>query len=99
MDTLQHVTSEAECKYWVQVLRAMYTDTSGKLDKESYCGALNAARDSMLSTCGELRQAAEDASRYGNENSVPGYKILIEQYETNAAVIAAEIIANGGKVN
>ena len=99
LDTLQHVTSVEECKYWIQVLKAMYTDVDGNLDKKAYCSALNTVRDSMLFTCGELRQAIKDAIRDGNESMVPGYETLINQYETNAAAIAAEISANGGKVN
>lgn len=99
LDTLQHVTSVEECKYWIQVLKAMCTDVDGNLDKKAYCSTLNTARDSMLFTCGELRQAIKDAIRDGNESMVPGYETLINQYETNAAAIAAEISANGGKIN
>ena len=99
LDTLQHVTSVEECKYWIQVLKGMCTDVDGNLDKKAYCSTLNTARDSMLFTCGELRQAIKDAIRDGNESMVPGYETLINQYETNAAAIAAEISANGGKIN
>lgn len=98
LDTLQHVTSKEECKLWVQVLKGMCTK-DGKLDKKSYCSALNIVRDNILFTIGELRQAIKDALRDGNQITVPGYETMVKQYETNAAVIAAEINANGGKVN
>ena len=77
----------------------MYTDDAGELDRKGYCNTLNSARDSMLFTIDELNKAIEDARRSGSNKAVPGYRTLIEQYQTNAGIIEKEIKANGGKVN
>lgn len=98
-DTIQHVTTPDECREWLKTVKAMHTDKEGKLDKKGYCNALNNVRDNMLFTIQELKKAIEDARRSGEEKAIPGYETLINQYETNAGIIADEIKANGGKVN
>lgn len=98
-DVLQHVTTPKECEQWIRVVKAMCTDDAGTLDKKGYCNALNSVRDSMLFTIDELNKAIEDARRSGSNKAVPGYRTLIEQYQTNAGIIEKEIKANGGKVN
>lgn len=98
-DTLQHATTPEECKQWLKTVKAMFTDADGKLDKKGYCNALNSTRDNMLFTAGELQKAIEDARRSGNDKSIPGYETMINQYQTNAGLLADEIRANGGKVN
>lgn len=98
MDTLQHSATPEECKQWIQTIKAMFTDSEGKLDKKGYCNALNIARGNMLFTASELEKAVEDARQSGNTAGVPGYEVLIKRNQINAGLLAKEIKAVGGTV-
>ena len=98
MDPLQHATTPDECRQWLETVKAMFTDREGKLNKKEYCKALNSVRNNLLFTVKELEQAIADANRSGNTETIPGFEVMIERYETNAGILAEEIQKNGGKV-
>ena len=97
-ETIQHVTTEAECREWIEICRAMFT-IDGKLDKEGYCSALNTTRDNILFTARQLTLELNDARRSGNKKAAESYETIINIDQTNAGIIAEEIRQNGGKVN
>ena len=94
----QHVTTAEELKVDILVIRKRYTSSDG-LDAARYCSALNSWRDNILFTAGELKTAAEEARRSGDPEAVPGYEVMIKQYQTNAGILAKEIKSVGGIVN
>lgn len=96
--TIQHATTEAECREWIEICRAMFT-IDGKLDKEGYCSALNTIRDNTLFTAQQLTLELNDARRSGDKKAAESYETIINIYQTNAEIIADEIRKNGGKVN
>ena len=94
----QHVTTVTELKDDILILRERYTEPDG-LDAARYCSALNTWRDNILFTVGELKKAADEDRRSGNPEAVPGYEVMIKQYQTNAGILAKEIESVGGIVN
>ncbi len=98
LQAIQQATTEAECYQWLEVIRSMYTDQEGKLDKKGYCEALNESRANMQVTIEELQRSIREARRSGDSGVIAGYEKLIERYKANIDILEKEIRKNGGQL-